>query len=300
MGCGNCNENEITCGNDNCVNKRYECDGKDNCGDATDEEDCGGCIWTEWEGIGMCSEACGVGNQEFTRKQSPWGVKTASDCKQTERKKEECILTGCSAAEADEAIERTQDAMRGVDEEIVYTMEYLFDQLTEEDDKIAKCEVYTKMFEARIHNKLLKVSSGKGISLQNKCTPYQNSGGKDRSLPRIETYDEFGNGYNYANPKRRNGRMKRTPNLGQAMEQSIGKAMGRVKRRVGEIIAARDEDKSLVEGDRDGILLKERKSGLTGLSEDLPLELTSIETKAQPGERGSDAVNYEHLGGNNE
>ena len=44
----------------------------------------------------MCSEACGVGNQEFTRKQSPWGVKTASDCKQTERKKEECILTGCS------------------------------------------------------------------------------------------------------------------------------------------------------------------------------------------------------------
>ena len=125
--------------------------------------------------------------------------------------------------------------------------------------------------------------------------------------------------------------MKRTPNLGQAMEQSIGKAMGRVKRRVGEIIAARDEDKSLVEGDRDGILLKERKSGLTGLSEDLPLELTSIETKgtktldfykfgydlnyfyvmiyqynlssyftAQPGERGSDAVNYEHLGGNNE
>ena len=57
---------------------------------------CKGCIWTEWEGIGMCSEACGIGNQEFTRKQSPWGVKTASDCKQTERKKEECILTGCS------------------------------------------------------------------------------------------------------------------------------------------------------------------------------------------------------------
>ena len=44
----------------------------------------------------MCSEACGVGKQEFTRKQSPWGVKTASDCEQTERKKEECILTGCS------------------------------------------------------------------------------------------------------------------------------------------------------------------------------------------------------------
>ena len=86
------------------------------------------------------------------------------------------------AAEADEAIERTQDAMRGVDEEIVYTMEYLFDQLTEEDDKIAKCEVYTKMFEARIHNKLLKVSSGKGISLQNKCTPYQNSGGMPISV----------------------------------------------------------------------------------------------------------------------
>ena len=129
--------------------------------------------------------------------------------------------------------------------------------------------------------------------------------------------------------------MKRTPNLGQAMEQSIGKAMGRVKRRVGEIIAARDEDKSRAEDDRDGILLHERKSGLTGLSEDLPLELTSIETKgtetldfyqfgnemdsknkyfyvieyrynlpsyftAQPGERGSDAVNYDHLGGNNE
>ena len=73
--------------------------------------------------------------------------------------------------------------------------------------------------------------------------------------------------------------MKRTPNLGQAMEQSIGKAMGRVKRRVGEIIAARDEDKSRAEDDRDGILLHERKSGLTGLSEDLPLELTSIETK---------------------
>ena len=44
----------------------------------------------------MCSEACGVGKQEFTRKQSPWGVKTASDCEQTEGKKEECILTGCS------------------------------------------------------------------------------------------------------------------------------------------------------------------------------------------------------------
>ena len=44
----------------------------------------------------MCSEACGVGKQEFTRKQSPWGVKTASDCEQTEKKKEECILTGCS------------------------------------------------------------------------------------------------------------------------------------------------------------------------------------------------------------
>ena len=73
--------------------------------------------------------------------------------------------------------------------------------------------------------------------------------------------------------------MKRTPNLGQAMEQSIGKAMGRVKRRVGEIIAARDEDKSRVDDNRDGILLQERKSGLTGLSEDLPLELTSIETK---------------------
>ena len=127
--------------------------------------------------------------------------------------------------------------------------------------------------------------------------------------------------------------MKRTPNLGQAMEQSIGKAMGRVKRRVGEIIAARDEDKSRVDDNGDGILLQERKSGLTGLSEDLPLELTSIETKgtetldfyqfgneimnkyfyvieyrynlpsyftAQPGERGSDAVNYDYLGGNNE
>ena len=128
--------------------------------------------------------------------------------------------------------------------------------------------------------------------------------------------------------------MKRTPNLGQAMEQSIGKAMGRVKRRVGEIIAARDEDKRRVDDNGDGILLQERKSGLTGLSEDLPLELTSIETKgtetldfyqfgneismnkyfyvieyrynlpsyftAQPGERGSDAVNQEHLGGNNE
>ena len=73
--------------------------------------------------------------------------------------------------------------------------------------------------------------------------------------------------------------MKRTPNLGQAMEQSIGKAMGRVKRRVGEIIAARDEDKSRVEDNGDGILLQERKSGLTGVSEDLPLELTSIDTK---------------------
>ena len=79
-----------------------------------------------------------------------------------------CIFN--QAAEADEAIERTQDAMRGVDEEIVYTMEYLFDQLTDEDEKIAKCAVYTKMFEARIHNKLLHVSSGKGKSLQNKCT----------------------------------------------------------------------------------------------------------------------------------
>ena len=105
--------------------------------------------------------------------------------------------------------------------------------------------------------------------------------GKDRSLPRRETYDEFGNGYNYANPKRRNRRMKRTPNLGQAMEKSIGKAMGRVKRRVGEIIAARDEEKRRVEDNRDGILLQERKSGLTGLSEDLPLELTSIETNGK-------------------
>ena len=103
--------------------------------------------------------------------------------------------------------------------------------------------------------------------------------GKDRSLPRRETYDEFGNGYNYASPNRRNRRMKRTPNLGQAMEKSVGKAMGRVKRRVGEIIAARDEEKRRVEDNRDGILLQERKSGLTGLSEDLPLELTSIETK---------------------
>ena len=63
------------------------------------------------------------------------------------------------------------------------------------------------------------------------------------------------------------------------MEQSIGRAMVRVKRRVGEIIAARDEEKRRVEDNRDGILLQERKSGLTGLSEDLPLELTSIETK---------------------
>ena len=75
--------------------------------------------------------------------------------------------------------------------------------------------------------------------------------------------------------------MKRTPNLGQAMEKSIGKAMGRVKRRVGEIIAARDEEKRRVEDNRDGILLQERKSGLTGLSEDLPLELTSIETNGK-------------------
>ena len=68
--------------------------------------------------------------------------------------------------------------MRGVDEEIVYTMEYLFDQLTEEDDKIAKCKVYTQMFEARIHNKLLHVSSKRGIDLRNKCAPYQSSGGR--------------------------------------------------------------------------------------------------------------------------
>ena len=73
--------------------------------------------------------------------------------------------------------------------------------------------------------------------------------------------------------------MKRTPNLGQAMEQSIGKAMRRVKRRVGEIIAARDEDKSRVEDNRNGIFVQKRKSGLTGLSEDLPLELPSFETK---------------------
>ena len=44
----------------------------------------------------MCSEPCGIGEQKYTRKQSPWGSKRASDCDQKESKMKECILSGCT------------------------------------------------------------------------------------------------------------------------------------------------------------------------------------------------------------
>ena len=36
-----CDEEEHQCDNGNCVNERYVCDGEDDCGDNSDEVNCG-------------------------------------------------------------------------------------------------------------------------------------------------------------------------------------------------------------------------------------------------------------------
>ena len=55
-----------------------------------------GCVWSQWAGVGTCSEPCGIGQQKYTREQSPWGVAKASECQQTQTETKECILAGCT------------------------------------------------------------------------------------------------------------------------------------------------------------------------------------------------------------
>ena len=83
-----------------------------------------------------------------------------------------CILI---ATAADEAVEKTEDALRGIDEEIVYTMQYLYLEKTTKSDKEESCAQYAEMFKAR--KKLLKVSSGRGQALQSACALEQTDDG---------------------------------------------------------------------------------------------------------------------------
>ena len=42
-----CNEHEFMCDNKRCLNGAWKCDGEDDCGDNSDEENCPGIIFSE-------------------------------------------------------------------------------------------------------------------------------------------------------------------------------------------------------------------------------------------------------------
>ena len=42
---GNCKEQELTCNNGRCIDIRLKCNGRDECGDRSDEIDCGKCLF---------------------------------------------------------------------------------------------------------------------------------------------------------------------------------------------------------------------------------------------------------------
>ena len=76
----------------------------------------------------------------------------------------------CTAVEIDEALENVELSLLYVDEEIVYTMEHEFEELTEDTDKDTACARFERMFEAR--PSLLRTDSGRGESVYNGCTSY--------------------------------------------------------------------------------------------------------------------------------
>ena len=72
---------------------------------------------------------------------------------------------------SDEAVEVMEDAMRGIDEEITYTMEMILMQQKNDDDKTTACDEYDAMFAAR--PALLEVPSGRGTIVQAICRTHR-------------------------------------------------------------------------------------------------------------------------------
>ena len=71
----------------------------------------------------------------------------------------------------DEATDKLIDALRGVDEEIAYTMQYLYNEKTQESEKEESCNEYTAMWDAR--NSLLDLSSNRGTLQKSTCDSLQ-------------------------------------------------------------------------------------------------------------------------------
>ena len=72
---------------------------------------------------------------------------------------------------ADEATEKMEDALKGIDEEISYTMEMIFKEKTIDDDKTTACDEFDNMFTAR--PTLLKLASGRGKAVQGLCKTHR-------------------------------------------------------------------------------------------------------------------------------
>ena len=64
-----------------------------------------------------------------------------------------------------------EDAGRGIDEEITYTMQMIYLQKANDDDRTEACNQFDAMFNAR--GALLKVPSGRGSSVQAACKAHR-------------------------------------------------------------------------------------------------------------------------------
>ena len=74
----------------------------------------------------------------------------------------------------DKSVEDVELALLEINEEIVYTMEYEFENADDKDDA---CSRFDRMFEAR-PSLLTGTVSGRGESVYNACENYISDGGK--------------------------------------------------------------------------------------------------------------------------
>jgi len=185
---------------------------------------------------------------------------------------QECILSGCTAFYADEATDKLILALRGVDEEIAYSMKWLYAQKPDQEKQIASCNQYADMWNAR--PALLEVASNNGNAQKQLCDGLQasQSGGKERSM-----MSRSDSGQNKIGTRQRLSRTKREAslgprrNMGQATQHAIGKVLGRIRNRVSEIVQAK-KNGTLKMAARNWNQEIERglKSGINGVSEVLP------------------------------